>query len=185
MPGQTATADATAILKWAKLLTGVADYYTALAQLSRAFAQDDVADQELLPVVAGFFGNPPKHVRFDSLLPPAGLTSWKLPGMGLVLGSEFLRNLRWSGFKPDRHIKRLFARWFDDVAAACAPRARQLGDVIGRRSKDTLESLTYSLVGVSVTPAGHQFTEVDNLVWALGAYVEKKGKESEFRYRRD
>jgi hypothetical protein len=34
-----------------------------------------------------------------------------------------------------------------------------------------------------VTPPGRTLSEVDNLVWALGAYVEKKGRENELVYR--
>ena len=35
---------------------------------------------------------------------------------------------------------------------------------------------------MGVTPKGYTFTQVDGLIWALGAYVEKKGKESNTRY---
>jgi len=182
LPGQTATADANAILRWADLLEEVPNYDRCLAKLEQAFRDMDVEDYELLPVVAGFLGNGPAKVRAESLTPPDSLESWKLPGMGAVLASEFLRNLRWNGFKPDRHIKRLFGQWFPEVVTACEPRARQLAAMIGSKGKELVEFLTFSLVGVSVTPAGHTFTEVDNLVWALGAYVEKKGRESSTRY---
>ena len=37
--------------------------------------------------------------------------SHKLPGMGFIITNEFLRNLGWSGFKPDRHVKRLLKLW--------------------------------------------------------------------------
>lgn len=183
LPGQTATADAKAILRWADLLEEVPNYNRGLAGLEQAFGDMGAEDQELLPVVAGFLGNGPQKVRADSLTPPANLESWKLPGMGAVLASEFLRNLRWNGFKPDRHIKRLFGQWFPEAVTACEPRARQLAAMIGSKGKELVVFLTFSLVGVSVTPAGHTFTEVDNLVWALGAYVEKRGRESDTRYR--
>ena len=96
---------------------------------------------------------------------------------------ETLRNLRWSGFKPDRHIKRLFRLWFPDVIEACTTHAQDLAKMIYSSSKDCREFLTFSLAGMAVTPQGHSFTEVDNLIWALGAYVEKKGKESTTCYR--
>jgi len=183
LPGQTATADAVAILRWADLLHEVPSYYAGVEQLRESFISAGVEHHELLPIVAAFLGGPPHRIRLNSLAPPARLVSWKLPGMGAVLGSEFLRNLRWNGFKPDRHIKRLFGRWFPDVVTTCEPRARQLAAIIGKKGKELVEFLTFSLVGVSVTPADHTFTEVDNLVWALGAYVEKKGKESDTLYR--
>jgi len=114
------------------------------------------------------------------MLTPA---DWKLAGMRAVLGSEFLRNLGWSGFKPDRHVTRLFRRWFPDVVKASEPRAAQLAELIGRKSRDLPTYLTYSLVGIAVTPAGHALSEADNLVWVLGAYLERKGAESNRRYR--
>jgi hypothetical protein len=42
--------------------------------------------------------------------------------------------------------------------------------------------LKYSLIGIEATPRGvpHSFT--DNLVWLLGAYLERKGKESDTSY---
>ena len=61
----------------------------------------------------------------------------------------------------------------------------ELAHSLGSRSKIVVEFLTFSLVGQAVTPTDHTFTEVDNLVWALGAYVEKKGKESSTVYRLD
>ena len=45
-------------------------------------------------------------------------------------------------------------------------------------SKDVIVGLKFSLAGMAVTPKGCSFTRADNLVWALGAYVEKKNKES-------
>lgn len=183
LPGQTSTADARAILKWAEYLPGNSEYYPALVDLRHSFVEAGVADHELTPLVAGFLGKVTPRRR-QRVPPPTGMASWKLPGMGPVLGSEFLRNLRWSGFKPDRHIKRLFLRWFPDVVETCLPRTYELAGLIGTAAADLREFLLFSLVGASVTPEGHTFTEVDNLVWALGAYVEKKGKESDARYRR-
>ena len=90
-----------------------------------------------------------------------------------------------SGFKPDRHIKRLFSLWFPDVIEASTTRAQELAKMIHSSSKGIREFFTFSIVGMAVTPTGHSFSEVDNLVWALGAYVEKKGKESTTRYRLD
>jgi hypothetical protein len=35
----------------------------------------------------------------------------------------------------------------------------------------------------AVTPAGHSYSETDGLVWALGSYVERKGRETDRVYR--
>ena len=144
---------------------------------------------EIVPCVAVLMGDPPSDRSWMRLFPevirPPSLASWKLPGMGAILASEFLRNLGWSGFKPDRHVKRLFDQWFPDVLEACRPRAHELVTLCGRNTKDAKDFLTYSLVGIAVTPTGRTYSEIDNVVWALGAYVEKKGRESGTRYRVD
>jgi len=102
--------------------------------------------------------------------------------MRYVLASEFLRNLRWEGFKPDRHIQRLFDRWCPQGAAQVKPEVERLQRLIGRKTKDLGSYLTYSLVGISLSPADATLSKVDNLVWLLGAYVEKKGMESDLTY---
>ena len=111
------------------------------------------------------------------------MESWKVPGMGMPLASEFLRNLHWEGFKPDRHIKRLIGRWFPKVVESKSRRASYLArEILHCGSKDVIVGLNFSLAGMAVTPNGCSFTKADNLVWALGAYVEKKDKESEKVY---
>ena len=115
--------------------------------------------------------------------PPETLGTWKAPGMGYVLACEFLRNLYWgTSFKPDRHIKRLPGGWFPEVAAGVENRAVQLAVLLGSRRGELVKDLKFSLVGIAVTPADRCLNEVDNLVWSLGRYVEKKGKESDTDY---
>lgn len=184
LPGPTSSADAKAMMAWADLLSQTSDYYTSLEHLRHVIAKGIVSQEEVVPMVATVLGvASPRIVRLYPT--PPNLASWKLPGMGAVLGSEFLRNLYWRGFKPDRHIKRLLGMWFHDTVRSKAVRATQLAGQIGCARKDVIDFLTFSLVGAAVTPAGHSFTEVDNLMWALGAYVEKKGKESPTNYRLD
>lgn len=182
LPGQSSTGDATAIVKWAAILSEVQNYYARLRSLARGFRGQGLSDIEIVPLVAGFLGSPSARMQ-RRWPPPTPLQSWKTPGMGPVLASEFLRNLQWSAFKPDRHIKRLLDLWFPDVVKACRPRASELATLLGSRAKPLVDFLTFSLVGAAVTPDGHSLTEIDNLVWALGAYVEKKDKESDTSYR--
>jgi hypothetical protein len=184
LPGQTGSADARAIVAWARLLAGGPDLRSALWGLRRELAREGVKNEELTPVVAVFLGAPSGEME-RRRTPPRGWPGWKVPGMGPVLASELLRNLRWSGLKPDRHIKRLLDRWFPDVVAAVIGRAQDLADAIGGRTKGVVEFLTYSLAGSAVTPTGRSITEMDNLLWALGAYLERRGKESELTYRLD
>ena len=60
-----------------------------------------------------------------------------------------LRRVR-SGFKPDRHIQRLFDRWYPQGTAQVKPEIERLQRLIGRKIKDLGSYLTYSLVGISL-----------------------------------
>ena len=102
--------------------------------------------------------------------------------MGYALTSEMLRNLRWDGYKVDRHIMRLLDRWVPDVVDACQGRAAELASLVGTRNQNLLEMLSFSLAGMAIAPDNVPRSHVDNLIWALGAYVEKKGRESELEY---
>lgn len=183
LPGQTGPADARAIVKWAQLLADAPHYHAALLRLRERLGHTKAKPPELpllTAAILGFGASGPRGAE-----PPKGLSTWKAPGMGPILASEFLRNLHWSAFKPDRHIQRLLGRWFPDVLPACHSRAQVLSRILGTNRAGLTRFLEYSLLGIAVTPTTSSFTEVDNLVWALGAYVEKKGRESERCYRVD
>jgi len=107
----------------------------------------------------------------------------KLAGMGYPLASEFFRNLKWNGFKIDRHIKRLFIKW--ELSAKCSEMSKTIEpllDVLGSQEKGVREFLEYSLLGISASPQGTPYSHIDNLVWLLGRYAEKKGEESTQSY---
>jgi hypothetical protein len=181
LPGQTGSADARAVVKWAQLLADAPNFHAALLRLRDRLGHTKAKPSEL-PLLAaailGFGASGPRGAE-----PPRGLATWKAPGMGPILASEFLRNLHWSAFKPDRHIQRLLGRWFPDLLPRCHLRAQVLSQILGTNRADLTRFLEYSLLGIAVTPRTSSFTEVDNLVWALGAYVEKKGRESARCYR--
>lgn len=176
--GQTGRADARAIVKWATMLKNNAHYFYNLKKL-KSDMEEEVDDCEVVPILAALLGTPTTKRMEKRWPPPSGMESWKAPGMRMALASEFLRNLHWEGFKPDRHIRRLIDRWFSEVVEAKSIRAGELAHkVLASSSKDVIDGLKFSLAGMAVTPQGCSLTKVDNLVWALGAYVEKKDKES-------
>jgi len=182
LAGQTARADARAIVKWATILKKYPGYLNALTKL-KSDVEAEVHDGEVFPILAALLGSKPTKKREKQWPPPAGMESWKAPGMGTALASEFLRNLHWKGFKLDRHIMRLIERWFPEVVEAESGRAGDLArKVLGSGSQDVIVGLKFSLAGMAVTPKGCSFTKADNLVWALGAYVEKKDRESDEVY---
>lgn len=194
LPGQTMTGDSEAIRKWAQLLSNDELYYPRIQGLGRAIQQvsktqcgSTIGYAELMMCIVGGMGEaPPKRWRCGAFLPEHlhhfTPEEWKLPGMGYVLGSEFLRNLGWSGFKPDRHVQRLFDLWCPELLQEVRQRSIELQGLLGTRRKPFAEYLQYSLVGLQVTPKECTHSQVDNLVWSLGAYVEKMGKESRTCY---
>ncbi|MEO6957305.1 MAG: hypothetical protein ABI137_11240 [Antricoccus sp.] len=105
--------------------------------------------------------------------------------MGFTLACEFLRNLGWNGFKQDVHIKMLLGseRWLGTAQNNCfTSEATDLGDVIGSRSKEVIFNIRYRIAGLSITPDGMSASRIDNLVWLIGANIEKKNHESSTDY---
>ena len=170
LPGQTGRADARAILSWAKILADNPSWGQGLQAVWGA--QGEAAERlGILP--------PEPQEQMISLALHLGACGKQTPGLGFALSAEFLRNLGFEGFKPDRHVIRLLGLWAPDVVESCRPRARELGQIVGRRARDAQEFATTALAGLALTPAGVSASRVDNLVWGLGAYVEKKGRESD------
>jgi hypothetical protein len=193
VPGQSSTADAKAIRGWAALLSDVPDYYgfiqdvgTAFRRLSHEKSGESLPDSQLLLCIVGYLGCPsskwPGTHYLTSAHSDISLEQRKLPGMGYVLASEFLRNLHWNGFKPDRHVQRLFDRWMSGAGEEVRPDIVRLQALIGRRASDLERYLRYSLLAIAAVPEGVTLSYADNLVWLLGAYVEKKGRESDLLY---
>lgn len=65
--------------------------------------------------------------------------------MGFALGSEFLRNLGWNGFKPDRHNRRLLNSCVPALVRAQRDDAVALASLAGRKSKDVVTTAALSL----------------------------------------
>jgi len=176
LPSRTVKNDSKAILRWAELLGDVPSYYDCLVKLRRKMAAlPQVTENEAVPMVAGVLGMDLEKIN-KRWSPPDGLRTWKAPGMGFPLACEFLRNLYWGTFKPDRHIQRLLGCWFWEGTADAEERAKELGKVIGSQSKGLIKPLQFSLLGMKVSPADRHINAVDNLVWVLAAYVETKAK---------
>ena len=183
--GITAKADSAAVLRWANLLTTVPDYGEQLEQLGLRITSTGL-DPKLVPGVAACLLGFGLSFASSDLAAPAGASTWKVPGMGGVLSSEFLRNLHWDTYKPDRHILRLLGLWFPDQMRNAQTEAALIAShLFGKSGTVAREFLAGTLLGISVTPVGTPLAEADNLIWALGAYVEKKGRESAVNYTTD
>jgi hypothetical protein len=190
--GQTGAADSRAVLKWAVRLSTtrfqdeLQNVTNCILAAHESLSGARLPSNHLMPALAAVCGHGPSRtmrlrLREAGIAAPAGL---KFPGMGYILATEFFRNLGFDGFKPDRHVKRLIQRWTPQVLEACAPTADNLMRTLGTRSDDLRRSLSYSLAGQALTPTNTSYSVADNLVWALGAYVERKGFESDRVYVR-
>ena len=178
--GQSATRDANAILSWAMRLNARPDEYRRLLQIRRSAIEVlgveclKPADAEITALVAATIGMPSRYQE----------ERWgqdiKTPGMRPVLASEFLRNLGWSGFKPDRHVERLLAGWFG-IGEHDRQRAKKLMAPLALSGAPTLNFMMLAVLGIRTSPPGMQISRVDQLVWLYGAYFETKRSQSRMR----
>ena len=198
LKGQTCSKDAKAIIKWAERLCDSRKiFYESVKRLY--YAVINAAGQNSIKLR--------KHevtLCIICLLAKGSIKKWnglkvleddhyfsngnniKLHGMGFALASEFLRNMGWNAFKPDRHIIRLFNHWKEKAKMRIPSeedyRIKKIREVIGRNDQETIDFLRYSLAGFYHTPNDYTYSQVDNLIWMLGAYVETKGNESNENY---
>lgn len=187
--GYTARKDADGIGRWAQILAADPGYYHHTISAARdAFAAADSAatPEVTFLCVATYFGKEksPREIA-NSVVPQLrGIAKW--PRMGLPLACEFLRNLGWNGFKPDRHIVRLLGGWWTVVAPDAATQMQRIGHLVGTRHRvnpaipsslsgvdDLQAQLVAALTGIAITPDDN-YTRADNLLWLLGSEVETK-----------
>ncbi len=204
--GQTGSKDARAIVDWAKVLNGFGpsnskSYYSRQIQplaktvynslkifhhslwqagrvkTSKGFVLncDPHYAAEITAIcLVAIFSNPLKKWKKQ------GVKEWK--GMGFALGMEFIRNLGWPGFKPDRHVIRLFNSWglknTYKTMIERSPAIHFIKSVVGRRKLS--HEIFYALLGLTVSPPPSVMPPSfsDNLTWLLGSEVERKGNRS-------
>lgn len=176
--------------EWAGRLAETPNFYRDVIayqaiELRRAAPKEQPSDTELMLALAVLFSEGPTRTT-PGRANPSYQFDLKMPGMGIPISCEFLRNLHWPGFKPDVHVTRLLGRW---VQACNLPmeqyrnRAEELTHLVGRRGpKHMVEPLQYALLGLDLTPDGTSPSEADNLIWLFGSYVEKKRHETACRY---
>lgn len=81
--------------------------------------------------------------------------------------------------RPPHH--RLLRLWVPELADTAELDVARLCTLIGSRNQSLRYFLKYSLIGIVITPDGN-YSRADNLIWMLGAYLEKKNKESNVQY---
>ena len=172
--GRTKNKDAAAILACVTLLRTSPDFYEHLLQIKRFIAESviEATPSELTAGTALAIGtklklNAPIASQFKII---------KIPGMGATLAAEFLRNLGWSGFKPDTHIRRLLRNWyFESESWKIAKEAvRRFEVAFGKINNMDSEFLHYSTLGEKLTPPGEDVNRADQLVWLYGSVLREK-----------
>lgn len=180
--GPSGQNDCRAVIRCAQMLDRpelFGAYLQSLEHATRRFLPDDLARAPgvVTAMMAALLGT---GNRLPTQLHPASPFALKVPGMGPTLASEFLRNLGWQGFKPDRHVIRLFDYWrvSDRSWDSLVEKARADADGIVRRlprqSASINRFLFYSRLGELATPEGIPLSRADQLVWLYGAFVLKK-----------
>jgi hypothetical protein len=156
-PGITRRRDAAAVLRWAARLSE-RDFGSearavamALDHLHEAEHGAPLPADRAMPTIALLLADPRKSWDGWDLLPAelSSLTTQdiKLSGMGPTLGTEFFRNLRWSGLKPDRHVMRLLAGGGRGAGAGRPPARRS-----DRPPRSTCDRVSSVFAG---RPGGH------------------------------
>lgn len=170
------------INQWAELLSSERrDYFDDLWKTHAAvsFYSDSsdapLSGDEVTLVLAARLAH--TNSQFPGAAPIGAKAVGKAPGMGLAIAMEFLRNLGFQGFKPDRHIKRLLEgdSRTSAIIAEMDVRAREIGEMAGSCASDLRGALKVALAGLALTPEGTTPTKTDNLVWL---YASKFGSST-------
>ncbi len=187
--GQSPADNVKYILDWAEKLHDNPEFFTTA--IERTFNDISIRLDDLcnglvhrkgikLPIatlcLAGIFSDPAKSWTIKGVP--------KLRGMGVPIACEFMRNLKWNCFKPDRHIVwavEIFdhqmrrAAWHKEALEVCD----QIYDIVGKRNKDLKKNIEAALLCIYATPEGYggtretvdtSYSRADNLLWAYIKY---------------
>lgn len=170
--GFSAERDIRAVGNWARKL-GDCDIWKAIK--GRAAIFQDLAKNHRVEDIDRYM---PILLAAYFSCPPAEDQQYKFPGMGLPLAAEFLRNLGFSMFKPDRHIVRLLAEWVPHIRQEIVCNVEKISDnlmgLLRTQRTDLRNLVRCSVLAMKLTPKEYKYSTADNLLWALGAYVEHR-----------
>lgn len=107
--------------------------------------------------------------------PPQPLETWKLPGMGPTIASEFLRNLGFEAIKPDTHIRRLLGVWHSGFPSQATDRWHKISACVKSKSTENAEFAQFALFGHLISLPHFSLTEFDNLLWLYARYYKGTG----------
>jgi hypothetical protein len=175
--GQTSGTDARAILALAQLLANNPAYYTKL-RTAYGFFRDQLRGRipgEPGPAVSICVALLLGNSRYHPLAAQFSVT--KLPGMGVTLACEFLRNLGWTTFKPDRHVIEMIGLWYGvlEEQAVIDANIGEIRRIFRHISVSDERLLRTSLLGAQKTPPGTPINQADQLVWLYRSTLGKSG----------
>ncbi|MBB1493287.1 hypothetical protein H5395_17715 [Paracoccus sp. MC1854] len=160
------------IIRFGESLTAAPRFYPSLLEVREAVRKraPALSDAQLNAAVALLLarGSGPKSRASN------GIAFNKVAGMGPPIASEFLRNLGWASFKPDRHIVRLLTAWLPEAERNEIADSVDWKPIFPRRARDAKEFLDFAVLGEKLTPPGLPLNQIDQLVWMMGVYVQKK-----------
>lgn len=168
--GLTSGKDSRAVLLFAQMLAARPAYYDELRAAYTYFWELLSKSNSIIQVeaattvcVALLIGNR----QYEALAKSEIGISYKIAGMGIPLASEFLRNLGWTGFKPDRHVVEMLDKWYSDQEqeALIGSDVASIRQIFGQIPSTDLRLLRKSLLGAKTTPPGTPINQADHLVW--------------------
>lgn len=176
LKGLTSGKDAKAIVQFAYVLNHQPDYWAAVNAAKRDIGSLVARSSSTIPAatttlcVALILGGTRYHSPHCSLR--------KINGMGVALASEFLRNLGWEGFKPDRHINDRLRAWYSDGALdqIAAGERKVVEGIVGRLASTDRNPVSCALVGSLMTPPEVSVNRSDHLVWLYRSILGRNAK---------
>ncbi len=178
--GITAGRDSTSILTFATSLASNPTYADDLKEAGdwfrhflNNFTEHRVLESSVTICVALLLGN--KACRRRALFHNDKIQ--KIDGMGVTLATEFLRNLGWPAFKPDRHIRETLSHWYTPETRTqyAGPIAQRVAQAFGGLTQLDLELVEIAALGAVATPPAMELNVADQLVWLYRATVGRIG----------
>lgn len=182
-----------AILKWADILTAQPDFYqnTIVKTYEEVDCQLRIEGPIKYPIyllcLAKIFADPLK--KWKKFGKENNCGEMKFIGMGVPIACEFLRNLKWDGYKPDTHITWAIERWKEHLKhledkVTCT--TWDMLDVIRGASHNgtsklpkhmaSIQTALYATYATPYKKCCDSYSEADNLLWAYVSYLKKKNK---------
>jgi 3-methyladenine DNA glycosylase Tag len=172
--GQAEKPKKKAIVTWASILANNRNIGNFIATLAKHFHTkhdrhgNDLVDMHVFLCLAATLSKKPYIIVPDSVSEVFGISQDELafPQMGLTICCEFLRNLGWSGFKPDRLIKKVFDDYYPSYREKFRPEADRILSLSGYGSDaETRRLIQCCLFGETLVPAGMPSSVADNIIW--------------------